>query len=76
MTPIWTPADFTDTVQAANAESEYAGLTDQMRTAAALLEKLNRLYAIEDPTTGEWSPTLLRDEADRLDRPIMGEISQ
>jgi len=73
MTPIWTPADFTETVHAANAESEYTGLTDEMRRAADLLEKLNRLYAV-DPITGEWSPRLLRAEADHLDRPITGEI--
>lgn len=52
--------------------SEYATITAEMRTAADLLAKFNRLYAV-DFEAGEWSPKLLRTEADHLDRPISEE---
>lgn len=54
---------------------DYQGVTSQMRLAADLLEKFNHLYAV-DRGAGEWSPNLLRTEADYLDRPIPpGEAS-
>lgn len=59
---------------------DYDGLTAEMRSAADLLEKFNRLYAV-DGGAGEWSPNLLRKEADYLDcdlcnaGPIPGEAS-
>lgn len=49
-------------------------LAAEMRSAADLLEKFNRLYAV-DGGAGEWSPNLLRKEADYLARPIPGEAS-
>ena len=54
--------------------SDYADLSAQMRAAAELLEKFNHLYAV-DHGAGEWSPNLLRKEADYLARPIPGEAS-
>lgn len=59
---------------------DYDGLTAEMRSAADLLERLNRLYAV-DPNASYWSPQLLRKEADYLDcdlcnaGPIPGEAS-
>ena len=47
---------------------DYAGLTDEMRRAADLLDRLNGLYACTPNC--EWSPSLLRTEAEHLDRPI------
>lgn len=49
--------------------SDYIDLAAEMRTAAVLLEKFNRLYAV-NVNTGEWSPDTLRTEATYLDRPI------
>jgi len=60
--------------------SDYIDLAAEMRSAADLLEKFNRLYAV-DGGAGEWSPNLLRKEADYLDcdlcnaGPIPGEAS-
>ena len=52
----------------------YQNVTSQMRLAAELLEKFNHLYAV-DSGAGEWSPNLLRKEADYLAGPIPGEAS-
>ncbi len=41
-------------------------VADEMRSAADLLEKFNRLYAVDNAATGEWSPQLLREQADYL----------
>lgn len=57
------------------AGSGYEGLSDEMRRAADTLERLNRLYAIGNTVLGQWSPQLLRSEADQLDRSIPGEAS-
>ena len=45
-------------------------LTDEMRQAADILEKVSRLYDWKDPARGEWSARQLRCEADYLDRPV------
>ena len=45
-------------------------LTDEMRQAADIIEKLSRLYDWKDPERGEWSARQLRYEADYLDRPV------
>jgi hypothetical protein len=45
-------------------------LTDEMRQAADILEKVSRLYDWKDPARGEWSARQLRREADYLDRPV------
>ena len=47
-----------------------AKLTDEMRQAADILEKVSRLYDWKDPARGEWSARQLRREADYLDRPV------
>ena len=51
--------------------SDYIDLPAEMRSAADLLEKFNRLYAV-DGGAGEWSPNLLRKEADYLARRLLG----
>lgn len=45
-------------------------ITDEMRQAADILEKVSRLYDWKDPARGEWSARQLRREADYLDRPV------
>lgn len=45
-------------------------LTDDMRQAADIIERLNRLHGYRDPQTGEWSPKQLRAEAAYLEKPI------
>ena len=45
-------------------------LTDDMRQAADIIERLNRLHGYTEPQTGEWSPKQLRKEAEYLDRPL------
>jgi DNA-binding Xre family transcriptional regulator len=45
-------------------------ITDEMRQAADILEKVSRLYDWKDPARGEWSARQLRYEADYLDRPV------
>lgn len=45
-------------------------LTDEIRQAADIIERLNRLYGYIDAQTGEWSPKQLRKEADYLDKPV------
>ena len=45
-------------------------LTDEMRLAADIIEKVSRIYDWKDPERGEWSAAQLRKEADYLDGPI------
>jgi hypothetical protein len=45
-------------------------ITDEMRLAADILEKLSKLYDWKDPQRGEWSARQLRAEADYLDKPV------
>ena len=45
-------------------------LTDEIRQAADIIEKLGRLCAYKNPATAEWSPRQLRKEADYLDKPV------
>jgi hypothetical protein len=45
-------------------------ITDEMRLAADILEKVSRLYDWKDPERGEWSARQLRAEADHLEKPI------
>jgi hypothetical protein len=45
-------------------------LIDDMRQAADIIERLNRLHGYRDPQTGEWSPKQLRAEAAYLEKPI------
>ena len=45
-------------------------LTDEIRQAADIIERLNRLHGYTDPQTSEWSPKQLRKEADYLDKPV------
>ena len=45
-------------------------ITEEMRLAAQILEKVSRLYDWKDPERGEWSARQLRYEADYLDRPV------
>lgn len=54
--------------------SDYLDLADEMRAVAEKLEKFNKLYAV-DGGAGEWSPNLLRKEAEYLARPIPGAAS-
>lgn len=46
---------------------DHDALIVDMRAAAAILERCNAAYAYH-PTRGEWSPHLLRHEADYLER--------
>lgn len=50
-------------------------VAEEMRQAADLLEKFNRLYAVDNTATGEWSPQLLREQADYLGATIPLEES-
>jgi hypothetical protein len=45
-------------------------ITDEMRQAADILEKVSRLYDWKDPSRGEWSAAQLRREANYLDKPV------
>jgi hypothetical protein len=45
-------------------------ITDEMRLAADILEKVSRLYDWKDPERGEWSARQLRTEANYLDKPV------
>ena len=45
-------------------------LTDEIRQAADIIEKLGRLHNYTRPETAEWSPKQLRAEADYLDKPV------
>jgi len=47
-------------------------LTDELRQAADILEKIGRLHGYTTPEAGEWSARQLRKEADYLDKPVMG----
>jgi uncharacterized protein involved in tolerance to divalent cations len=55
--------------------AEWSSLTEQMRAAAHILEKVSSLYGWKDPAKGEWSANQLRREADMLDKPIPSEAS-
>lgn len=78
LTLVFSPDDFDQcaeqAIQIVNDGDDYQSIPDQMRVAAALLEKFNRLYAVNDPELGEWSPKLLRAESDYLARPIIVEV--
>jgi hypothetical protein len=50
-------------------------LTDEMRLAADILEKVSRQYGWKDPASGEWSAKQLRYEANQLDKPIAKAVS-
>ena len=45
-------------------------LTDELRQAADIIEKLGRLHGYTTPEAGEWSARQLRKEADYLDKAI------
>jgi hypothetical protein len=50
-------------------------ITDEMRLAADILEKVSRLYDWKNPERGEWSARQLRTEANYLDKPIARAVS-
>lgn len=54
--------------------NEYRLLTDEMRDAAMLLEKVSRLYGSKLPDNMAWTAKRLRYEADVLDRPNVEEV--
>ena len=43
-------------------------ITDELRQAADIIERLGRLHGYRNPETGEWSARQLRSEADYLDK--------
>ena len=45
-------------------------LSDEIRQAADIIEKLGRLNNYTRPETAEWSPKQLRAEAAYLEKPI------
>jgi hypothetical protein len=45
-------------------------ITDELRQAADIIEKIGRLHNYTRPETAEWSPKQLRAEADYLDKPV------
>jgi hypothetical protein len=45
-------------------------ITDELRLAADIIEKIGRLHNYSRPETAEWSPRQLRAEADYLDKPV------
>ena len=45
-------------------------ITEEIRLAAQIIEKLGRLHNYTRPETAEWSPKQLRAEADYLDKPV------
>lgn len=45
-------------------------LTEELRQAADIIEKMGRLHGYQKPETGEWSAKQLRAEADYLDKPV------
>lgn len=51
----------------------FAELTDEMRTAADVLQKCSRLFGSRQPDTMAWTARRLRYEADVLDRPLTEE---
>ena len=48
----------------------HMNITDEIRQAADIIEKLCRLHGYSSPETGEWSARQLRTEADYLDKPV------
>ncbi len=45
-------------------------LSDELRQAADIIEKIARLHNYTQPETGQWSARQLRAEADYLEKPI------
>jgi hypothetical protein len=45
-------------------------ITDELRLAADIVEKIGRLHGYARPESAEWSPKQLRAEADYLDEPV------
>ena len=45
-------------------------LSDEIRQAADIIEKLCRLHGYTNPETGEWSAKQLRAEAAYLEQPL------
>jgi hypothetical protein len=45
-------------------------ISDELRQAAEVVEKIGRLHNYSRPETAEWSPRQLRAEADYLDKPV------